>query len=164
MSWCPTTSWAASSRERLDSDDTARRGYILDGFPRTVPQAVLLHDITVEDPLDLVIDLVVPTEVVLERLAARRVCSDCGANYSVDSPPKYGWVCDNCGGEVIQRADDTPDAIQKRLDLYERETQPLIAWYSRPQARWPRSTASAPPTRSRPGWSTPSTSGAARER
>ncbi len=117
-------------RERLDSDDTRGRGYILDGFPRTVPQAVLLHDITIEDPLDLVLDLVVPTEVVLERLAARRVCSDCGANYSVDSPPKYGWVCDNCGGEVIQRADDTPEAIQKRLDLYERETQPLIAWYS----------------------------------
>src|SRR5882757_339051 len=89
-------------RERLDSDDTRGRGYILDGFPRTVPQAVLLEEITDNDPLDLVIDLVVPTEVVLERLAARRVCSDCGANYSVDSPPKYGWVCDNCGGEVIQ--------------------------------------------------------------
>jgi adenylate kinase len=117
-------------RERLDSDDTRGRGYILDGFPRTVPQAVLLDEITSDDPLDLVIDLVVPTEVVLERLAARRVCSDCGANYSVDSPPKYGWVCDNCGGEVIQRADDTPEAIQKRLDLYERETAPLIAWYS----------------------------------
>jgi adenylate kinase len=116
-------------RERLASDD-AKSGYILDGFPRTVPQAELLHEITFSAPLDLVIDLVVPTEVVLERLAARRVCTDCGANYSVDSPPKYGWVCDNCGGEVIQRADDTPDAIQKRLDLYERETAPLIAWYS----------------------------------
>jgi adenylate kinase len=117
-------------RERLDSDDTRGRGYILDGFPRTVPQAVLLSEITQDDPLDLVLDLVVPTEVVLERLAARRVCSDCGANYSVDRPPKYGWVCDNCGGEVIQRADDTPEAIQKRLDLYERETAPLIAWYA----------------------------------
>jgi adenylate kinase len=117
-------------RERLDSDDTRGRGYILDGFPRTVPQAVLLDEITRDDPLDLVLDLVVPTEVVLERLAARRVCSDCGANYSVDRPPKYGWVCDNCGGEVIQRADDTPEAIQKRLDLYERETAPLIAWYA----------------------------------
>jgi adenylate kinase len=116
-------------RERLDSDDTRGRGYILDGFPRTVPQAELLHDITIDDPLDLVIDLVVPTEVVLERLAARRVCSDCGANYSVDSPPKYPWVCDNCGGDVIQRADDTPEAIQKRLDLYERQTAPLIEWY-----------------------------------
>jgi adenylate kinase len=117
-------------RERLDSDDTRGRGYILDGFPRTVPQAELLHEITQDDPLDLAIDLVVPTEIVLERLAARRVCSDCGANYSVDKPPKYGWVCDNCGGDVVQRADDTPEAIQKRLDLYERETAPLIAWYA----------------------------------
>ena len=115
--------------ERLEGDDT-RNGYILDGFPRTVPQAELLADITREQPLDLVVDLLVPTEVVLERLAARRVCTDCGANYSVDSPPKYGWVCDNCGGEVVQRADDTPEAIQKRLDLYERETKPLIAWYA----------------------------------
>jgi adenylate kinase len=116
--------------ERLDRDDTRNRGYILDGFPRTVGQAEMLHKITATDPLDLVIDLVVPTEVVLERLAARRVCTDCGANYSVDVPPKYGWVCDNCGGEVVQRADDTPEAIQKRLDLYERETAPLIAWYT----------------------------------
>ena len=116
--------------ERLDRDDTRHRGYILDGFPRTVGQAELLAKITATEPLDLVIDLVVPTEVVLERLASRRVCADCGANYSVDAPPRYGWVCDNCGGEVIQRADDTPEAIGKRLDLYERETAPLIAWYA----------------------------------
>jgi adenylate kinase len=115
--------------ERLTSDDTRNRGYILDGFPRTVRQAEMLGGITAAEPLDLVIDLVVPTEVVLERLAARRVCTDCGANYSVDVPPKYGWTCDNCGGEVVQRADDTPEAIQKRLDLYERETAPLIEWY-----------------------------------
>ena len=116
--------------ERLDRDDTRHRGYILDGFPRTVGQAELLAKITANEPLDLVIDLVVPTEVVLERLASRRVCTDCGANYSVDTPPRYGWVCDNCGGDVVQRADDTPEAIQKRLDLYERETAPLISWYA----------------------------------
>ncbi len=116
-------------RERLDSDDTRGRGYILDGFPRTVGQAELLARITESEPLDLVIDLVVPVDVVLERLAARRVCTDCATNYSVDSPPRWGWVCDNCGGDVVQRADDTPEAIQKRLDLYERETTPLIAWY-----------------------------------
>jgi adenylate kinase len=116
--------------ERLRSDDTHNRGYILDGFPRTVGQAELLGKITSERPLDLVIDLVVPVDVVLERLAARRVCTDCATNYSVDNPPRWGWVCDNCGGDVVQRADDTPEAIQKRLDLYERETTPLIAWYA----------------------------------
>jgi adenylate kinase len=116
-------------RERLSQDDALNRGYVLDGFPRTVPQAELLAEVTVDEPLDLVIDLVVPTDVVLERLAARRVCVDCNTNYSVDHPPKYGWVCDNCGGEVVQRDDDTPAAIQKRLDNYERQTAPLIAWY-----------------------------------
>jgi adenylate kinase len=117
-------------RERLSQDDALGRGYVLDGFPRTVPQAEVLADITTSEPLDLVIDLVVPTDVVLERLAARRVCVDCSTNYSTDQPPKYGWVCDNCGGEVVQRDDDTPEAIQKRLDNYERQTAPLIAWYT----------------------------------
>jgi adenylate kinase len=115
--------------ERLDHDDTTRRGYILDGFPRTVPQAKALAEITVIRPLDLVIDLDVAKDVVLRRLASRRVCADCGANYSVDKPPRYDWVCDNCGGEVEQREDDTPAAIEKRLADYERETAPLIDWY-----------------------------------
>ena len=98
------------------------------------------------------IDLVVPVDVVLERLAARRVCTDCGTNYSVDSPPRYGWVCDNCGGEVVQRADDTPEAIQKRLDLYERETAPLIAWYQRARACSPTVDGARPRRRGhRPG-------------
>jgi adenylate kinase len=116
-------------QERLDHDDTTGRGYILDGFPRTVGQAEALSGITSARPLDVVVDLDVPTDVVLERLASRRVCSDCAANYSVDKPPKYGWVCDNCGGDVVQREDDTPAAIAKRLDEYERNTAPLIAWY-----------------------------------
>jgi adenylate kinase len=115
--------------ERLDHDDTTRRGYVLDGFPRTVPQAKALADITDKRPLNLVIDLDVPKEVVLQRLAGRRVCADCGANYSVDKPPRYDCVCDNCGGEVEQREDDTPAAIEKRLAEYERETAPLIDWY-----------------------------------
>ena len=115
--------------ERLDADDTTGRGYILDGFPRTVGQAEALAEITSVRPLDVVVDLDVPKEVVLERLASRRVCSDCAANYSVDKPPKYGWVCDNCGGDVVQRDDDTPAAIAKRLDEYEANTAPLIAWY-----------------------------------
>lgn len=116
-------------KDRLNQDDTTQRGYILDGFPRTTAQAEDLSLITASQPLDVVVDLDVPAEVVLERLAARRVCVDCGANYSLDEPPRYGWRCDNCGGEVIQREDDTPEAIQKRLDGYERKTAPLIAWY-----------------------------------
>jgi len=115
--------------ERLDHDDTTRRGYILDGFPRTVPQAKALAEITDARRLDLVIDLDVPKAIVLQRLASRRVCADCGANYSVDKPPRYDWVCDDCGGEVEQREDDTPAAIEKRLADYERETAPLIDWY-----------------------------------
>jgi len=115
--------------ERLDHDDTTRRGYVLDGFPRTVGQAVALAEITAARPLDLVIDLDVAKEGVLERLASRRVCVDCGTNYSIDRPPKYGWVCDNCGGDVVQRDDDKPAAIEKRLHEYERETAPLIDWY-----------------------------------
>ncbi len=115
--------------ERLLKDDTRNRGYILDGFPRTEEQAESLAEITGDLPLDRVVDLDVPTDVVLERLASRRVCADCGANYSVQSPPKHNWSCDHCGGEVIQREDDTEDAIQRRLDLYEEETAPLVEWY-----------------------------------
>jgi adenylate kinase len=114
---------------RLDRDDTTQRGYVLDGFPRTVDQAEALAQITAARPLDVVIDLDVAEEIVLERLASRRTCSDCGANYSVTTPPKYGWVCDNCGGDVVQREDDTPAAIKKRLAEYEAKTAPLIAWY-----------------------------------
>lgn len=116
-------------KERLEHSDTTRRGYIFDGFPRTVGQAEALAEITANRPLDVVIDLDLPTEVVLERLASRRVCVDCGANYALVAPPRYGWVCDNCGGDVVQRDDDTPAAIKRRLAEYERKTAPLIAWY-----------------------------------
>lgn len=115
--------------ERLVKDDTRERGYILDGFPRTEEQAESLAAITGDQPLDMVIDLDVHTSVVLQRLASRRVCVDCGANYSVQTPPKHNWTCDHCGGEVIQRDDDTEEAIQRRLDLYEEETAPLVDWY-----------------------------------
>jgi adenylate kinase len=116
-------------QERLDQSDTTQRGYILDGFPRTVEQADALAKITEVRPLDLVVDLHVPEDVVLTRLASRRVCTDCGANYSTDSPPRYAGVCDNCGGDVVQRDDDTPAAIKKRLAEYTRKTAPLIDWY-----------------------------------
>jgi adenylate kinase len=115
--------------DRLDRDDTTSRGYVLDGFPRTVGQAEALAEITASRPLDVVIDLDVAREVVLQRLASRRVCDDCQANYSLDAPPKYGWVCDDCGGDVVQRDDDTPAAIEMRLAEYETNTAPLIEWY-----------------------------------
>jgi adenylate kinase len=115
--------------DRLERDDTTRRGYVLDGFPRTVDQADALAKITASRPLDVVIDLDVPKDVVLARLASRRMCDDCGANYSTYAPPKYGWVCDNCGGDVVQREDDKPAAIERRLSEYEAKTAPLIAWY-----------------------------------
>jgi adenylate kinase len=115
---------------QLNRSDTTHRGFILDGFPRTVAQAAALAEIVkASGGLDVVIDLDVPEAIVLERLASRRVCVDCGANYSLSQPPKNGWVCDECGGDVVQRADDTPEAIQRRLDLYERETSPLTDWY-----------------------------------
>ncbi|MCU4186373.1 adenylate kinase [Acidiferrimicrobium sp. IK] len=117
--------------ERLTHSDTMHRGFILDGFPRTVHQAESLEKILEPRPLDLVLNLEIDTEHVLSRLASRRVCSDCGANYSVtDNPPRVKGICDVCGGEVVQRDDDTESAIRRRLELYEQETAPLIAWYS----------------------------------
>ncbi len=117
--------------ERLARNDTTNRGYVLDGFPRTVGQAEALAEITEKagNPLDLVIDLEVAEEVVIQRISKRRVCGDCGTNYSVDSPPRYDWTCDVCGGDVVQRDDDTEEAITHRLELYERETAPLLAWF-----------------------------------
>lgn len=117
--------------ERMEHTDTQHRGFILDGFPRTVLQAEALARILAPQDLDLVIDLEIDTETVLARLAARRVCSDCGANYSVvENPPRVAGICDVCGGEVVQRGDDTESSIRRRLELYERETAPLIDWYT----------------------------------
>jgi adenylate kinase len=114
---------------RLRESDVRARGFVLDGCPRTVEQAEQLSGILHPIDLDLAIDIVVPTAQVLRRLAARRVCVDCGANYSVSSPPLINWTCDVCGGEVVQREDDKEEAISRRLELYERQTAPLIDWY-----------------------------------
>jgi adenylate kinase len=117
--------------ERLTRTDTTHRGFVLDGFPRTVHQADALLEILEPIGLDLVLNLTIGTEHVLRRLARRRVCSDCGANYSeVDNPPRVRGICDVCGGEVVQRDDDTELAIRRRLELYEHETAPLIDWFS----------------------------------
>lgn len=115
--------------ERLRRDDARTRGYILDGFPRTVEQARRLDEITASRPLDLVIDLSVPRELVLQRISSRRVCRDCGTNYTASGRERQPWLCDVCGGDVVQRADDTPEAVNRRLDLYETQTAPLIDYY-----------------------------------
>jgi adenylate kinase len=118
--------------ERLTRDDTTHRGFILDGFPRTVGQASALMDMLEPKNLDVVINITIETHDVLSRLASRRVCSDCGANYSVvENPPRIPGICDVCGGEVVQRDDDTESAIRRRLELYERETSPLIKWFDK---------------------------------
>jgi len=114
---------------RLGESDVRARGFVLDGCPRTVAQAERLASTLAPFDLDLAIDIEVPTGQVLRRLAARRVCVDCGANYSLSSPPLINWTCDVCGGEVIQRQDDTEEAIERRLELYEIQTAPLIEWY-----------------------------------
>jgi adenylate kinase len=116
-------------RERVAELDAADRGFIMEGFPRNVAQAEALDEMLSPHHVDLVIELDVPTGVVLKRLASRRVCTLCGTNYSVDAPPKVNWTCDQCGGDVVQRDDDTETAISRRLDTYDKQTAPLVAWY-----------------------------------
>ena len=116
--------------ERLSEPDARARGFILDGCPRTTRQAEAIAALMAPGALDVTVDIEVPTAQAMRRLAGRRVCTDCGANYSVSSPPKVNWLCDICGGEVIQREDDTDEAIHRRLELYERQTEPLIDWYA----------------------------------
>jgi len=117
--------------QRIARDDARTRGYILDGFPRTVGQAEALIEITQRSgkPIHLAIDLDVPRELVLDRISARRVCRDCGTNYTATGNDPKPWICDVCGGDVVQRDDDTPDAVNQRLDLYESQTAPLIDFY-----------------------------------
>lgn len=117
--------------ERLNESDTTTRGYILDGFPRTEAQGIALDAITSARPLQAVLNLEVPEDVVLERITKRRVCKTCGHIYSVDTPPKNGWICDVDGGEVVQRDDDSEDAVRRRLDLYAAETLPLVPYYEK---------------------------------
>jgi adenylate kinase len=121
--------------EQLAQGDLRNRGFVLDGFPRTLPQAEALEQALVDHPLDVVVDLDVPTEIVLHRIAGRRVCSDCGTNYHVDHPPvgdgAGSWTCDECSGPVIQREDDREEAVMRRLELYELQTLPLIHFYRR---------------------------------
>ncbi len=117
--------------EQLRADDRMSRGFVLDGYPRNRHQAERLDETLGGSRLDLAVDLDVPTEVVLHRIAGRRVCSNCGALYHLDNPPEHDWTCDVCGGKVEQRDDDTADAVMRRLELYEMETLPVIQYYRR---------------------------------
>jgi adenylate kinase len=122
----------AMVRDRLDSDD-AGRGFLLDGFPRTVPQAVQLDEILSElhTKLDVVLELVVDDGEVVRRLSGRRTCHNCGHIWHVDfDPPSADGICDNCRGELFQRDDDQPVTIRHRLEVYYEQTAPLIGYYA----------------------------------
>ena len=115
--------------ERLAENDAVNRGFVLDGFPRTRSQAEELERVLYPEGLDAAIDIEVPTSEVVRRISGRRVCSTCGAIYHVEAPPARDWTCDHDGGDVVQRADDTEEAVTRRLDLYESETRPLLDFY-----------------------------------
>jgi adenylate kinase len=122
----------AMVRDRLGEDD-AQEGFLLDGFPRNVPQAEILKKMLAEwgTSLDVVLELVVDDEEVVRRLAGRRTCRSCGKVWHVDfDPPTKDGVCDACGGELFQRDDDREDTIRHRLEVYQEQTSPLISFYA----------------------------------
>ncbi|MEW6517449.1 MAG: adenylate kinase [candidate division FCPU426 bacterium] len=118
--------------ERLREKDAAN-GFILDGFPRTIQQAEDLQNLLERDGgvLTAVINIEVPQDVLLRRLTGRRVCPNCRANYNVNTNlrPKQEGICDQCGGQLVQRSDDTVETISKRLQVYQEQTAPLIEYY-----------------------------------
>ena len=116
-------------KERLAKDD-CKNGFILDGFPRTIPQAEALDAMGVV--IDKVIDIEVPDDKIVQRLSGRRVCADCGASYHLEykKPEKEG-ICNVCGGKLVQRKDDHPDPVLDRLKVYHEQTEPLKDYYSK---------------------------------
>jgi adenylate kinase len=119
--------------ERLKEAD-CKNGYLLDGFPRTIPQAEALKKLLANmgEKLDCVVNIDVPRDVILDRLTTRRTCTSCNAIYNVKSnPPKVAGVCDKCGGPVVQRDDETEAAISNRLDVYNQKTAPLAGFYEK---------------------------------
>ncbi len=120
-------------KQRLsDQDDTA--GYLLDGFPRNIAQAEKLDEMLTESKtrVDLALELDVPEEIILKRLAGRLICRQCGADYNEYlSPPRKEGTCDRCGGQVERRADDQEAIVQKRLEVFKRETQPVQDYYKK---------------------------------
>jgi len=119
-------------RDRLSEDD-AGKGFLLDGFPRNVPQARILDDLLLDagTPLDVVLELVVDDDEVVRRLSGRRTCRNCGHIWHVDfDPPSVEDVCDSCGGQLFQRDDDKPETIRHRLEVYYEQTAPLVSYYA----------------------------------
>jgi adenylate kinase len=119
-------------KNRLKEQDCSK-GFILDGYPRTVPQAdalaVILKEI--EKPIDVVLNLEVPDDMLVDRISNRLMCK-CGASYhTISNPPKNDNFCDLCGTEIFQRVDDKPEAVQTRLNVYKKQTQPLIDYYKK---------------------------------
>ena len=118
--------------DRLSQDDV-KNGYILDGFPRTIAQAEALDEILAKNgsSIDAVLSIVVDDEIIKDRVSSRRVCEKCGASFNVRfKPTKVEGVCDECGGKVIQRADDTEETVAARLKTYYENTKPLIDFYA----------------------------------
>lgn len=110
-----------------------KNGYVLDGFPRTIPQAEVLDKALTElgDQIDYAINVDVPDENIINRMSGRRACVGCGATYHIKHiPPKTEGICDTCGQELILRDDDKPETVKNRLDVYHKQTQPLIDFYS----------------------------------
>ncbi len=116
-------------RERLAADD-CKNGWILDGMPRTIPQAQALEDCGIE--ADTALSIEISDETIVERMAGRRTCKDCGATFHVVSnPPRIEGKCDNCGGELTIRKDDAPETVKQRLAVYHKETEPLKDFYAK---------------------------------